>query len=504
MSLRARAFSPTSLWDEVRSASGSACDDPTDHVRYLASYLRKSSPPARTMVVEKPYVDRHYLEEFTGYYASKLKPPSSKTTRIHFFSSAFDDAGLRAVTARGGTDYENVRHDLESKYLGFVVVRPFASAALGRTVLRPYSDKPSRHFQPAKGVSRVHLAGVELELRGLAFQQQDQGVGACATAALWSALACVMRNDGARPATPFAVTRAATKHVLSSRAFPASGGLDLTQMLAAISELGYSPHVLKPGEGADVDKFLIAVQCYLRSGIPVVMQVKAADDEGHAVACVGFRASDDEETVNDLSCPTPHGFELRAHGMSRVYIHDDRLGPYARAKWLRRAIKGGAQQLWLKIDPYERGFDKFEAPALVRQAIVPLYPKLRLTAEDLAGYASELLPLARHLAGAQRDSLKTTLRFALSGRYLTDVLSLGLTSSRTWAAVARCELSRYVGVVEFAAADEWLLQAVFDTTDIRRESSEPMPILMLVCKDAAIKPALAEAAKKLYAGALVV
>jgi hypothetical protein len=407
MSLRARPFSPTSLWDEVRSASGSTGDTPTDHVRYLASYLRKSSPPARTMVVERPYVDRHYLEEFTGYYASKLRPPSSKTTRIHFFASEFDDTGLRAVIAEASRNYERARGDLQHEYLGFLVVRPLASAALGRTVLRPYSDRSSRHFQPAKGVSRVHLAGLELQLRGLAFQQQDQGVGACATAALWSALACVMRNDGARPVTPFAVTRAATRHVLSSRAFPASGGLDLTQMLATISELGYSPHVLKPGEGADLDKFLIAVQCYLRSGIPVVMQVKAADDEGHAVACVGFRASDEEETVNDLTCPTPHGFELRAQGMSRVYIHDDRLGPYARAKWLRKAVKGGAEQLWLKIDPYETGFDRFEAPALVRQAIVPLYPKLRLTAEDLAGYASELLPLARHLAGAERDTLKT-------------------------------------------------------------------------------------------------
>jgi hypothetical protein len=148
-----------------------------------------------------------------------------------------------------------------------------------------------------------------------------------------------MRADGTRPATPLAVTRAATRHVLSSRVLPASGGLDLTQMLGAISEFGYSPHVLKPGEGSDVDAFLLAVQCHLRSGIPVVLQVKAPDDDGHAVVCVGFRTSDEEEPISDLVYKTHQQLSLRAAGMSRVYVHDDRLGPYARAKWLRRKGK---------------------------------------------------------------------------------------------------------------------------------------------------------------------
>ena len=41
------------------------------------------------MVVDDRYVDRHFLEEYTGYYATSLRPPGPTTQRIHFFSESF-------------------------------------------------------------------------------------------------------------------------------------------------------------------------------------------------------------------------------------------------------------------------------------------------------------------------------------------------------------------------------------------------------------------------------
>src|SRR5690606_20144166 len=73
---------------------------------------------------------------------------------------------------------------------GFVVIRPIPNTPLGRTVLRIYPDKtpstpritnPSRQYE-------CHVAGLTLKIEGLAWQQQDQGVGGCATVALWSML----------------------------------------------------------------------------------------------------------------------------------------------------------------------------------------------------------------------------------------------------------------------------------------------------------------------------
>jgi hypothetical protein len=57
---------------------------------YLESYLQRGDGHARTMVIEKPYVDRHYLEEFGAYYFSSLRNGGATTTRIHFFDTAFD------------------------------------------------------------------------------------------------------------------------------------------------------------------------------------------------------------------------------------------------------------------------------------------------------------------------------------------------------------------------------------------------------------------------------
>ena len=91
-----------------------------------------------------------------------------------------------------------------------------------------------------------HIAGLRLRVRGIPFQQQEQAVGACATTAIWSTLARVMRSDGGRAPTPFAVTEAATKHFLSDRAFPASSGLEPRQILEAFRQFGYSPLYFEP------------------------------------------------------------------------------------------------------------------------------------------------------------------------------------------------------------------------------------------------------------------
>jgi hypothetical protein len=189
--------------------------------------------------------------------------------------------------------------------------------------------------------------------------------------------------------------------------------------------------------------------------------------------------------------------------MSRVYVHDDRLGPYTRAQWLRAGDGDGEHKyLWLRIDPYERGFEKFAPRARVKQAIVPLYPKLRLTAEDLVGFAGELLPLVRGIAAEHRDDIRVDLRFALSGTYLRELYSEGLGGARTRRIATRVDLSRYVAIVEFSAGDSRILQAVFDTTDIRRED-ESMPVLLLVARDPLFTKAMTEAVRAIYPGALV-
>ena len=47
----------------------------------------------------------------------------------------------------------------------------------------------------------------------------------------------------------------------------------------------------------------------------------------------------------------------------------------------------------LQLEPRSKEFEKLSSRATVWGAIAPLYPKLRLTAEDLIAYAGDFLPL---------------------------------------------------------------------------------------------------------------
>ncbi len=102
---------------------------------------------------------------------------------------------------------DKIQGDLDDAYIGFMTVRPIPSAPIGRTILRPYKDKPTRSYIPSEGGHPVHILGFELQARELPFQQQEQAVGACATTALWSAMSRVVRADGGRAPTPYSVPR---------------------------------------------------------------------------------------------------------------------------------------------------------------------------------------------------------------------------------------------------------------------------------------------------------
>jgi hypothetical protein len=279
-----------------------------DQVRYLSSYLSHMEASAKTIVVESPYVDRHWLEEYAGYYATLLVPPSPHATRLHFFDQVWtiDDfkAQLALAVRRRSSE------DIGNHYLGFAVIRPIPTAPIGRTVLKPYARIAARCFEPAELSHRVHVAGLTISFNGLPFQQQDRGVAACATTAIWSALTKVIRSDGGRAPTPFAVTVAATDHRHSARTFPALAGLDLEQMTAAIHRFGYQPHVFQHVDD-DWDDFLLALKVYLRSGLPVVVRARVQDGDLHALTLVGFRECDASTTEAETDLQIQIGGKTR-------------------------------------------------------------------------------------------------------------------------------------------------------------------------------------------------
>jgi hypothetical protein len=266
---------------------------------------------------------------------------------------------------------------------------------------------------------------------------------------------------------------AATRHVVSGRALPAEAGLDLNQTLAAVQHYGYSPYILKPD--VRLAEFQLALKCYLRSGIPVMLRLRLHDSQVHAITVCGYREGDAVEPAEPIEIATKDGTILRSRGICKVYVHDDRFGPYARMNWdppPKKKKLSYTPKPNLRFDPYDGGFDDFKKPALIDIGIVPLYPKLRLTADDLVALACEFLPAARFLAGKEhRELLRFEPFFQLSGGYLAGLYSLGGPSPvRIERMVTSIHLSRYVGVLRFFLDDRFFCDVVFDTTDILRET----------------------------------
>ena len=452
-------FSIEDLTAAVRQASGAVSEDPdVDQVAYLGRYALWLG--ARSFVVERHYVDRHFAEEFSLYYARCLNPPPSVCHRIHFFSRSLSEEELdgelvKAVESPSAK--AEVEKALSASYLGFTVIRPLPHVPIGRTLLRSRDDQPERHISTLTR-NTVHLLGLELSLTGLAFQQQDRAVGACATAALWMAMSRVARLEGSRAPTPAFIAEAAARHNVSEGRPLPSRGLTQAQLTDAIRECGFAPEILKAT--GDAAHFLAMVHCYLRSGLPVILVLDSPDmPEAHAVTAVGYR----------LGSPRPElAFELPTRSMriDQLYVHDDRLGPYARAGLELRPREG----LFLDI---ERDEGQQEEPLLIRLAIVPVYPKLRVSAEDISAMASRFAELVWELTGDLQASCE--MFFVRAGSYLEDLVGLKagfdthLPAERlTW--FMRCAaFSRWVCITRWWSRDDRpLVDFIYDTTDVVR------------------------------------
>jgi len=501
-SFRVLTFTEDALLREIEKASCAPTGtDAFFQSKYLAHYLADPESGARTIIVETPYVDRYFLEEYTRYYATALHPPKPKATRVHFFKNRFDQAefGAFLLDAANGA-YADVCGELSKNYLGFAVIRPLPSAPIGRTILATYkSGDQDRCYALPPSPYIVHMAGLRLPVNGIPFQQQEQAVGACATTAIWCALSRIVRTDGGRAPTPFAVTEAATKNVIWDRAFPAASGLKDEQVLEAIRHFGYSPLWVEPKDEAEMAA--LALKCYVRSGIPVILKISDPEErvEAHDVTVVGFSeyASDAEDQQTKIIISPSH--TLKSRMIRRIYVHDDRLGPYARAELV---CKGN--DFRMKYVTNKAGFEKFAQEVVIWNLVVPLYPKLRLTAFNLIGIGCDLLPFVKAVVGPEAAAfLRVDFRFILSGDYLGEIFLGDFPAHKKVALATTAVLSRYIGVIEFCAGPDSLFHIIYDTTDIRRDVPKHSQLIAMIAKFDEDVPKLSEYCDRYAPHALV-
>jgi hypothetical protein len=431
---------------------------PFSQLIYIEEYVR--SLGCRCVLLEERYVDRDYIEDHSLFYSRSFFGYRNYCRRLHFFSSPPKriQSRISELAALSGTaDAEQQwRAFSEESYLGFTVIKPLPGSPVGRTVLRcvgtnPRGSSDLRHF-PGVRQQFAHVGPVRLSVRGLPFQQQDVGVSACATTALWSALHKLRDFEEIGAPTPAQITTLATQYYLPfGRPMPSDEGLSLENMCMALQALKVAPNLLRTSTYADGRAYIHAA---LRSGFAPVLILQSALEKStwHAVTAVGYR-----------SAPTPPLKPNTAYGLAgdmlSLYVHDDRVGPYQRVDLF--ASRGA-----LGIRSH---YSRDDHQWLVRYVLIPLHSKIRI---PITGLLDITIDALGYLQQAFRRGSGNGLAVAFDcwiarpATYLRSIVSDtaagGIALADTLSAAV--PMPRYVGIVRVRVASSGTADILIDTT----------------------------------------
>ena len=442
---------------------------PPLQLQYLDHYLKTLG--CQTVVVEDHYIDRDYVHDLSVFHARSLRSYPNYCHRFHFFSSDFDRPKWLSMLHRAarGQRVEVVK-DLQAAYLGFMVLRPLPGTPVGRTVLATLGAQSdsgkTREFPAIRGYP-VNVSGFGLIISGLAFQQQDQAVSACATAALWSALHKVAPMENLAIPTPAEITEGASRYFLADGRTMPSEGLTVHQICEATRVAGLAPLVIR---SVSIEHDRAQLHGYLRSGFAPVLAIQPTiGGSGHAVCGVGLKLG----PILPRTDTNVH-FRDAATSVVGAYVHDDRLGPYAVAELFPRTyqteIRTGLRIKW------SDGVESEESD--LRAIIVPVPKKLRLTIARLRQVA---VLLAETIAGAFSALTDVTFscRYRTSSDYREAAFDFELSDDGIEVLNTGVALSRYLGLIELESSGHPVCDILVDTTEARPNPS----ILALVGRE---------------------
>ncbi len=458
----------------------SSSDEASRQLRYVERYAGELG--CKALAVENHYIDRDYIEDHSVFYAKSLYPYANYCRRVHFFRQPADAVreGIgRAVQAGidNGRDAYRAACERLSKeaYLGFSVIKPLDGSPVGRTVLRTFPEDPEKDFRRSFPCTRryvAHLLGVEFQVRGLAFQQQDVGVSACATPAIWSVLQKASDHEPVAAATPAQITTLAARYSLPfGRAMP-SEGLSLDQMCQAIQAIGLSPNLLRVDDDFEMARgYLFSA---IQSGIAAVLILR----QGrccHAVAVAGMKVARKRAIVGNL--------DDVAADLLGVYVHDDRRGPYLSATLATK--EAGARTKPEIVIEHRSSVAHGPQPTKenweLTHLLIPMHSKIRLSFSGLRHVAFHAAGRVRSYVDVVEQRVPGTIKdptvlfdtsIRRSHRYIEDFFfdNRRVHTQHVTDLSEKLGLSRYVGVVRLDSSFFDPVDLLVDTTSTRRNA----------------------------------
>ncbi|HFG0471767.1 hypothetical protein [Flavobacterium psychrophilum] len=455
-----------------------------NHFIYLKGYLGSPDMDTKTIMIEENYMSKDFLHDYASYYSLCFEEYPKFCKRVHFFSNDFDEDKFKEIIQKS----EQECKDFWNHYLGFVVIKPIPVTILGFTVLKTYSNGANFTDRNFWGVRqyKVHLFGNEVELTSLAFQEQDSVLAACATTAIWSMLNKASVDFHTILKSPSQITKDADNTSFDgSRLFP-NKGLNLLQICQAILNSGLVSEIKQPDFRLiinDNNSINIVSNQYLKKilnayspiGIPIILIISVPTGTVyglHAITISGFKQK----------APVPISPKDETSWLSenieKFYAHDDQWGPFAKIEF---GENNSLETPWTS-------FHVNRNPTYVTNIVVPIYPKIRISYEDIE---SIVLGLDAILTIFFEDKIKYDLIWDIKITYSEDIKknikNSNLYSSEKLTFLTK-SLPKYVWVASCYIGEDKIFDFIFDATDV----NSGMIGKDFICYISDIKPILSE------------
>jgi hypothetical protein len=313
----------------------------------------------------------------------------------------------------------------------------------------------------------------KIEFDSLAFREQDSVLSACATTAIWMMLHKASINPDTVLKSPSQITLDADNVSFDgSRLFPNTKGLSILQICRAIqnsglvSEIKQDNFLLKDNMGAPLkdeegDPFYVVtckhikkiLNAYSPIGIPLILIVMVPNGPGyglHAITISGYKQKPPSVI------PPNTEISWIANNIEKFYAHDDQWGPFARIGFSNDTELSTP---WTESDAYRR-------PTYVKSIIVPLYPKIRISYEDIEAIVLGLDTILTQFFNTKIVSdLAWDIKIEFSENHKSFIKHSSLDTNDKLKILTK-SLPKYLWVASCFIGKYKILDFTFDATDV--------------------------------------
>lgn len=402
------------------------------------------------IIIEYPYYDKEYLNEYSNYYCKKFNIPSNKTFRLIFY------------TKNKSNKYE---------LMGYIILVPTPSLNhIGRISFNPKYLVDSANLMLTD--CKIHFDGKK-EIFKMFPHARQYGLTACGHVSIWAVSKFVGSNWDRYSDKEFEQI-VNTVNLINPKTKISPPELTVTQIAGVLADFGYRP-LFKPYTEDNQDEFLSELYSYIDSGIPLVL---LDGKYNHALVGLGYQrgysyqfenslikslVSYEQNNFNMINCVSGRlvvdGQQIKANSKkikvysdkifyNSVIINDDNSFPYRKITLYGNDLNVSGN---IRTDLSLLNLFGF---------IVPLYPRINIEYSDVKDYSNLLIMekgLGLGFINENQEDVFVRIFLASANKCRENIYEQGKGNSyaqKIYNILKTVELSKLCWVIEYSTYDE--------------------------------------------------